>query len=130
MGFLGADLIVSPTPHLTVDFQVSTLIASTASGYGVAPMLQVHFNDPGLSSAYLAAGWLHAAVSLGNVNASVSGYASNVGYEWRWHSGTGLLLGAGVSWLGRVHATDGVDTVSLRGGAHFNLELGLRFLFI
>jgi hypothetical protein len=134
LGFLGADAILSPLPHVALDFQVSAFSAATtggsASGVGLAPMLQLFFSDPGRSTPYLGFGWLHASASLQNITASVSGYAANVGYEWKWSSGFGILLGGGVAVLGKATATDGVNTVSISGGVHPNLELGLRFLFI
>lgn len=134
LGFLGADAILSPVPHLALDFQISAFGVGTATGtaygIGLAPMLQVFFNDPGRSTPYLGAGWIHAAATLQNIHASVSGFAANVGYEWKWPTGFGILLGGGVAVLGDATATDGTTTVSIAGGTHFNLEFGLRFMFI
>jgi hypothetical protein len=134
LGFLGADAIVSPVPHLALDFQISVFSVATpagsADGMGLAPMLQVYFNDPGRSTLYLGVGWIHAAASLQNVNASVSGWAANLGYEWKWQSGFGILLGGGVAILGNATATDGTTTVSISGGVHPNLEVSFRFMLI
>jgi hypothetical protein len=63
------------------------------------------------------------------VTASASGGFANLGYEWRWQSGLGILLGGGVGYLGNVHATNGVETVDAPGGTHVNLETGLRYMF-
>lgn len=41
----------------------------------------------------------------------------------------GLLVG-GVAYLDEIEATDGVTTISRKGGLYPNLEAGLRFLFI
>jgi hypothetical protein len=134
IGFLGADAILSPVPHLALDLQVSVFSVAaaggTANGVGWAPMLQLYFNDPGRSTLYVGVGWIHASASLQNVNASVNGFAANVGYEWKWQSGFGLLLGGGVAILGDATATNGSTTVSIGGGAHPNLELGFRFMLI
>ena len=97
---------------------------------GLAPMLQVYFNDPGQSTLYLGVGWIHASASLQNINASVSGFAANIGYEWKWQSGFGVLLGGGVAILGNATATDGTNTVSISGGVHPNLEVSFRFMLI
>jgi len=134
IGFLGADAILSPVPHLALDFQISVFSASTTSGsvdgIGLAPMLQLSFNDPGRSTLYMAVGWIHASASLQNINASVNGFAANVGYEWKWPNGFGVLLGGGVAIQGNATATNGSNTVSISGGAHPNLELGFRFMLI
>jgi hypothetical protein len=134
LGFLGADAILSPVPHLALDLQFNVFSVSTpagsADGIGFAPMLQLYFNDPGRSTLYLGVGWIHAAASLQNVNASVNGFAANVGYEWKWSNGFGILFGAGVAILGNATATDGTNTVSISGGAHPNLELSFRFMLI
>ena len=50
--------------------------------------------------------------------------------EWRWSNGLGILLGGGPAYLREIEATDGVTTISRKGGLYPNLEAGLRFLFI
>jgi hypothetical protein len=134
LGFFGLDTIVSPVPHIAFDIQVSLFSVpasgGTAAGVGWAPMFQLYFSDPGRSTAYLGVGWIHAEASLQNVKASVDGFAANLGYEWKWQSGFGILLGAGVANLGNVTATDGTDTVNIDGGVHFNLEFGLRYMLM
>lgn len=134
LGFLGADAILSPLPHVAFDLQISVFsvptTSGTAVGVGWAPMLQLYFNDPGRSTAYLGVGWIHAAASLNGIHASVDGVAANLGYEWKWQSGFGILLGAGVTKLGDATASDATSTVSIDGGVHFNLEFGLRYMLI
>ena len=134
LGFLGLDAIVSPVSHIAFDVQVSLLRdstpAGTALGVGWAPMFQLYFNDPGRSTVYLGVGWIHAEESLQNVKASVDGVVANLGYEWKWQSGLGILLGAGLTNLGTATATDGTNTVNIDGGVHFNLELGLRCMIM
>jgi len=134
LGFFGLDTIVSPVPHIAFDIQVSLFSESaaggTAVGIGWAPMFQLYFSDPGRSTAYLGVGWIHAEAALHNVSASVNGVAANLGYEWKWQSGFGILLGGGVAKLGDATATDGSSTVSIAGGVHFNLEFGLRYMIM
>jgi hypothetical protein len=126
-------MIVSPIPHLALDFQMSVFSVGTqsgsATGIGLAPMVQIS-GEPGRSTPYMAFGWIHASASLQNLHASVDGIAANLGYEWRWPSGFGILLGGGFAMLGNASATNGARTVSIEGGAHFNLELGFRFMFM
>ena len=135
MGFVGGDVIISPIDHLTLDLQASYLSTGvsgggTATGYGLAPTIQGHLFGGQRSSPYIGAGLLYATLSMDNVTASGSGVVGNAGYEWRWSSGLGILLGGGVAYLGNIHATDGVTTIDAPAFTHFNIEAGLRFMFL
>jgi hypothetical protein len=134
LGFAGTDLIISPATHLVFDLQANVFSAATdngtAQGYGLAPAVQAYFNDPGVSTPYVGAGFVYAALSLNNIKASASGAFFNAGYEWKWNWGMGILLGAGVCYLGSIEATNGYNTISQSGGAHFNIESSLRFMFL
>ena len=135
MGFVGGDLIISPIDHVTLDLQASYLSTGvngggTATGYGLAPTLQGHLFSGQRSSPYIGVGMLYATLTLDNVTASASGVVGNVGYEWRWPSGLGILLGGGIAYLGGIHATDGVTTVDAPAFTHVNIEAGLRFMFL
>jgi hypothetical protein len=94
LGFVGADLIISPIDHVTLDLQANWFSASsggtTANGYGVAPAVQFHLFKGQVSSPYLGLGYLYATLTLDSVTASASGGFANVGYEWRWQSGISL----------------------------------------
>jgi len=133
LGFVGADVIISPVDHVTLDLQANWFSASsngtTANGYGFAPAAQFHLFKGQVSSPYLGLGYVYATLTLDNVTASASGGFANLGYEWRWSSGLGILLGGGVGYIGKVQATNGVETVEAPGGTHFNLETGLRYMF-
>ncbi|HEY7373099.1 MAG TPA: hypothetical protein VIF57_13125 [Polyangia bacterium] len=134
LGFVGGDVIVSPIDHLTLDLQANWFAVSSngtsANGYGIAPAAQFHLFKGQVSSPYIGLGYVYASLTLDGVTASASGAFANVGYEWRWRSGLGILLGGGVGYLGTVRATNGVETVESPGGTHFNLETGLRFMFL
>src|SRR5450432_1613351 len=95
IGFVGGDIIVAPIEHLAFDLQLNYLAFSepngTAKGLGFAPSVQGRLNGGQLSTPYLGLGWVHASLSLQNVSASASGFFANVGYEWRWDSGLGIL---------------------------------------
>jgi hypothetical protein len=134
LGFVGGDLIIAPLPHVTLDLQANwfsiSSAGSSASGYGLAPSVQGHLFDGQVSSPYAGLGYVYATLSLDGVTASAHGVFANLGYEWRWDSGLGILLGGGVGQLGAITATNGAETVSSPGGTHFNLEVGLRFMFL
>ena len=134
LGFVGGDVLVSPVDHITLDLQANWFSlssgGSSASGYGLAPALQLHLFSGYRSSPYLGLGYLYATITLEGVTASASGGFVNAGYEWRFPSGLGILLGGGISYLGNVNATNGVETVDSPGGTHPNLEVGLRYMFL
>lgn len=134
LGFVGGDLIIAPIPHLTLDLQANWFSmssgSSSATGYGLAPSVQGHLFDGQVSSPYAGLGYVYATLSLDGVTASAQGVFANLGYEWRWESGLGILLGGGVGQLGAINATNGVETISSPGGTHFNLEVGLRYMFL
>jgi len=134
LGFVGGDVIVSPAPHLVFDLQANTFSASTSSGtatgYGLAPAVQGYLREPGVSTPYFSAGYLYATLALNGVTASLKGFFVNAGYEWKWTSGFGILLGGGVAYFASLKATDGFTTIEENGGAHFNLEVGFRFMFL
>jgi len=134
LGVVGGDLIIAPVDHLTLDLQANWFHISSngtsASGFGIAPSLQLHLFKGQVSSPYLGLGYVYASLTLDGVTASASGGFANVGYEWRWQSGFGILLGGGVAHLGTVRATNGVETVESPGGTFFNLEVGFRYMFL
>jgi hypothetical protein len=134
LGFLGADVIIRGIPHVTFDlqanyFSVSSTGTDSASGYGLAPTVQLQWSPVG-HTPYLGLGYVYAHVSSGQATASASGFLINAGYEWRFASGIGILVGGGAAYLGNIQATNGVDTISVAGGWHPNLEAGLRYYFL
>lgn len=134
LGILGADLVITPVDHITLDLQGNWYSASAngdrASGYGVAPALQYHFHSGWGSSAYIGAGYLYAKMTLSGVSASGQGGFLNAGYEWRWTSGLGIMVGGGIGYLGQISVTDGTTTIKNNGGALPMIEAGIRYMFL
>jgi hypothetical protein len=134
LGAVGADLIVAPVEHLAFDLQINYLSYSTsdgtATGTGFAPSVQGRLYGGQRSTPYVGFGWAHASLKLNDVSAAASGVFANLGYEWRWDSGFGLILGGGVVHIGAATATDGVTTISRQGGWSPNVEFGARFMFL
>jgi len=91
--------------------------------------VQGRLNGGQRSTPYVGVGVAHMSLALNNVTASGNSVFANIGYEWRWDSGLGILLGAGIQDIGTIKATDGVTMVSVKGGAAFNIEAGLRYMF-
>jgi len=134
LGFLGGDIIVSPIPHVVLDLQANTFSlttsSGTATGFGLAPALQMDIRPPGVSTPYIGVGWVYAKLSLNNVIASASGIFINAGYEWKWSFGMGIILGGGVCYLGKISATDGTTTITQDAQLLPSLEAGIRFMFL
>jgi hypothetical protein len=134
IGFLGADVIIDPTPHLGFDVHAAFLPVSSGddSGtiYAIAPAVQGYLFAGNRSTPYASAGVVYATLTLGNATASVLGTFVNVGYEWRWASGFGIQLGGGVGYIKKAEATDGTSMVSFGGTVNPNLEIGLRYRFL
>jgi hypothetical protein len=134
LGFLGGDLIISPLPHVVLDLQASSFSAGTSSGtatgWGIAPALQVDIREPGRSTPYLSLGYVYATLSIDNVTASGSGVSLNAGYEWKWPFGMGILVGGGICHFGNLKATGGTTTISRDAQFIPVLEAGIRFMFL
>ncbi len=138
IGFLGADVVVRAVPHLALDLQANYLseavdtgygTAETATGYGLAPTLQFQFKPVG-HTPYIGVGFAYVHLSLRDVTGSASALLVNAGYEWRFASGVGVLVGGGIADIGSINAmsSDGTS-ISETGGVHFNLEAGVRYYF-
>jgi hypothetical protein len=136
IGFLGADILVAPIPHMAIDIQgafmpvtvVGPNTNDSGTVYAVAPALQFSLWD-GRSTPYISAGMVYAHLALGGATASVLGTFGNVGYEWRWQSGLGIQLGGGVGYINKGEASNGTSMVTIGGKVNPNIELGLRYMF-
>jgi hypothetical protein len=137
IGFLGADLILRVLPHVVLDLQANYVSISesvdggpdqTATGYGFAPTVQFQLKPIG-HTPYLGIGLVYVHESLNDAAASATGLLLNLGYEWRFASGVGVLVGAGMDDLGTLSATNGTTTIHQSGGVLFNLEAGVRYYF-
>src|SRR4051794_20625036 len=59
LGYVGADLILSPIPHLALDLQASWFSRKLgASGFGGAAGVHAYLYDKGRSTPYLSAGYV------------------------------------------------------------------------
>lgn len=136
IGFLGADLLLRLIPHVVFDLQANYVSVSetvygasqSVTGYGLAPTVQFQLKPIG-HTPYLGIGMVYVHESLNDVTASATGLLVNAGYEWRFASGVGVLVGGGIDDLGELSATNGTTTIKQSGGVLFNLEVGVRYYF-
>jgi hypothetical protein len=135
IGLLGADLIINPVPHLSVDLygtyvSIAASNGQSGSGYAAAPELQAHLFEGRRSTPYVGVGLQYVHLTLGSAVGSGTGGFANVGYEWKWTNGLGIQLGAGVQYLQKVTATNGNVMLTTGGAVNPNLEFGIRYMFL
>jgi len=128
IGFLGGDIVLRLIPHVALDLQASYASVGDLSGYGLAPTLQLQLKDAG-HTPYLSGGLQYANLSNDTAAGYATGFVINAGYEWRFSSGLGILVGGGIQDLGTVHVTKGTATGTGSGGVNPNLEAGVRYFF-
>lgn len=137
IGIVGADLLLRLIPHVVFDLQANYVSLSeqvyggasqTVTGYGLAPTVQFQLKPIG-HTPYLGIGMVYVNESLNGVTASATGLLLNAGFEWRFASGVGVLVGGGIDDVGKISATDGTTTIERPGGVLFNLEAGVRYYF-
>jgi opacity protein-like surface antigen len=136
LGVIGADVLLRLIPHVVFDLQANYLSLSetvsgvnqSVTGYGLAPTVQFQLKPIG-HTPYLGIGMVYAHESLNDVTASATGLLVNAGYEWRFASGVGVLVGGGIADVGQISATDGITTIKQTGGVLFNLKVGVRYYF-
>jgi opacity protein-like surface antigen len=137
LGFLGADILLRLVPHVVFDLQANYISlaervyggpSQTVTGYGLAPTVQSQLKPIG-HTPYLGIGMVYVHESLNDVTASATGLLVNAGYEWRFASHVGVLVGGGIAYLGKISATNGTSTIEQSGGFHPNLEVGVRYYF-
>jgi hypothetical protein len=130
LGLEGGDVVLRLLPHIVFDLQASYASSGGASGFGVAPTVQVDLKSVG-HTPYVSAGVIYFQISDANSAGHVTGFVANAGYDWRFASGIGLMVGAGVGDAGAVHVTRGgaADFSTSNIGVHFNLEAGVRYFF-
>lgn len=137
IGFVGADFLLRLVPHVVFDLQANYVSLSetdyagasqSVTGYGLAPTVQFQLKPIG-HTPYLGIGMVYVHESLNDVTGSATGLLVNAGYEWRFVSGVGVLVGGGIAAVGKISATDGTTTIEQSGGVHPNLEVGVRYYF-
>jgi len=138
VGFLGADLLFDPIPHFGLDLQANFMPMTVATPTGnetgtiwaVAPAVHGYLFDGQRSTPYLSVGMVYAHLALESATASVTGTFANVGYEWKWASGLGIELGAGVGYITHGEAMSATSKIEIGGTVNPNIELGFRYLFL
>ena len=143
IGFEGGDLIYRAFPHLSFDLQINyygskeTLpdgSAVTFSGMGFAPAVHAQLRAVG-HTPYASLGLIYVRLNASHegdssATGSGTGFFANLGYEWRFASGIGVIVGAGVNDLVSAQWTNSTASLTKTGNVvQFNLEGGVRYYF-
>jgi hypothetical protein len=132
VGFVGGDIVINPIEHLSIDLQANYASVGTnvgtAKGFALAPGLQGHLWDGQRSGPYLGAALIYLKMGVNGETVTLTGMAFNVGWEWKWQSGLGIILGGGVGHIMNVADTNNVQYNGKT--TMFNLEAGVRYMFL
>jgi hypothetical protein len=142
IGFAGGDLIYRAFPHVGFDLQINYFGAKdslangspvTYSGVGLAPAVHAQLRPIG-HTPYLAVGAIYARLAAHHegdtITGTGAGFFVNAGYEWRFASGVGVLLGAGVGDLVSMHFAGPSASADMNpNDVYFNIEGGVRYFF-
>ena len=142
IGFEGGDLIYRAFPRVSFELQIGyygekdTLPDGSAvsfAGVGFAPAVHAQLRAIG-HTPYLSAGLMYMRLDAHHEGESAvgsgTGFFVNAGYEWRFASGIGVLVGGGVGDVVSLHFEDSeVSASKTPNEVYFNLEGGVRYYF-
>ena len=129
VGPLAFDLILRPLPHFAVDLQAGTWSSDNGiRGVGIAPQLQWELLR-GWQTPYAGLGFRYEEVWSGGVMASSKGGFLVGGWQWRWQSGFGVLVGGGALYKTAVTLNAPRASHWSSGGFYGTYEVGVRYFF-
>jgi hypothetical protein len=129
IGPLAFDVILRPLPHIAVDLQVSPWsLDDNVHKLGIAPQLQWEFRR-GWQTPYVGLAFRYEEVWSGAVTASSKGGFLVGGWQWRWPSGFGVLVGGGVLYMTPVALNAPRVGYWSSGGLYGTYEVGVRYFF-
>ena len=130
IGPLAFDFIIRPLPHIAVDLQAGYWSsASDARGLAVAPQLQWEFRRGWRSTPYAGLAFRYEEDWLEGVRATSKGGFLVGGWQFRWRSGFGVLLGGGVLYMTSVTLNTPRASYWSSGGWFGTYEVGARYFF-
>jgi hypothetical protein len=134
IGFIGADAILIPVPHLCFDMQGAFIrvsdSGSTANGFGLAPEVQYQLFTGRRGTPYVGVGLQYVNLIMGSATGEGYGVFGNVGYVYTFSFGLGFELGLGAQYMTEAKVTSGATTVTMGGEAAFNIEASVRYMIL
>jgi hypothetical protein len=129
VGPLAFDVILRPLRHIAVDLQVGAWsLDSGVHTVGVAPQLQWEFLR-WWQTPYAGLAFRYEEVWSNGVMASSKGGFLIGGWQWRWQSGFGALVGGGVLYMTPVTLNAPRVGYWSSGGLYGTYEVGVRYFF-
>jgi hypothetical protein len=130
IGPLAFDVIIRPLPHIAVDLQTGYWSSEIgAHGLAFAPQLQWELRRGWRSTPYAGLAFRYEEDWLDGVRATSKGGFLVGGWQFRWHSGFGALLGGGVLYKTSVALNTPRAVYGSSGGWFGTYEVGGRYFF-
>jgi len=132
VGPLAFDVILRPLPHIAIDVQAAASSSDPDLGVHtlqVAPQLQWEFRRGWRSTPYVGLGYRYEEDRLDGVTATSKGGFLVGGWQFRWRSGFGVLVGGGVLYKTPLTLNTPVASTWSSGGWSGTYEVGARYFF-
>jgi hypothetical protein len=130
IGPLAFDVIIRPLPHIALDLQAGYWSSEIdAHGLAVAPQLQWEFWRGWRSTPYAGLAFRYEEDWLDGMRATSKGGFLVGGWQFRWRSGLGVLLGGGVLYMTSVALNTPRAGYWSSGGWFGTYEVGARYFF-
>jgi hypothetical protein len=130
IGPLAFEVIIRPLPHIALDLQAGYWSSDIdAHGLAVAPQLQWEFRRGWRSTPYAGLAFRYEEDWLDGVSATSKGGFLVGGWQFRWQSGFGVLLGGGVLYMTSVALNTPGASHWASGGWFGTYEVGVRYFF-
>jgi hypothetical protein len=129
VGPLAFDVILRSRRHIAIDLQVGTWsVDSDVRALGIAPQLQWEFVH-GWQTPYTGLAFRYEEVWSNGMSASSKGGFLVGGWQWRWQSGLGVIIGGGLLYKNSVALNGTRAAYWGSGGLYGTYEVGLRCFF-
>ena len=129
IGPLAFDVIVRPSPHIAADIQAGYWsLENDVHALAVAPQVQWEFL-PGWQTPYLGLGFRFEEAWSDGMKATSKGGFLVGGWQCRWRSGFGVLVGVGVLYRTSINLNSSTGGYYSSGGWSGTYEGGVRYFF-
>jgi len=130
VGPLAFDVILRPLPHVDFDVQVGywTAVDGRVHALAFAPALQWEWFRR-WQTPYVGLAFRYEEDWSDGVTATSKGGALTGGWQFRWQSGLGLLLGIGVLYMTPIDLNSPNAGHYSSGGWYGTYEVGVRYFF-
>ena len=128
IGPLAFDVIGRLLPHIALDLQVGYWSSDGVHGLGVAPQLQWEFLR-GWQTPYLGLAFRYEEDWADGATAASKGGFVVAGWQFRWHSGFGALIGVGALYMTSLTLNSPGASYYSSGGLYGTYEVGVRYFF-